>query len=111
MQSQPVAVNVVLGGVLSTGVTLAALLWPGIDTALQVAIVAFGNSLIGVLVWYLSQRVVTPIAAPRLELGTEVTAVNYGQPIALTTPEGNPIGTNAKVAITAENVSLPPLDR
>lgn len=39
--------------VLSTGITLAAVLWPGIDQVMQIAILGFGNALIllGNAVW------------------------------------------------------------
>jgi hypothetical protein len=99
MQSQPVAINVALGGVLSTGVTLAALLWPGLDAAIQVAVIAFGNSLIALLVWYLSQRVVTPTGAPRLEEGTNVTILRNGQPTEEKVKVEGPIGTMAKADV------------
>lgn len=71
-QNEPVTINVALGGVLATGVTLAALLIPGLTVELQVAIVAFGNSLILLGVILLTRRAVTPTANPTLAGGTTV---------------------------------------
>lgn len=79
-QPQPVGVNVLLGTVISTGVTLAALVWPGLTVALQVAIVGFANSVVALGVWYLTQRQVTPTSSPRLEVGTSVEALQGGKP-------------------------------
>ena len=95
MSNQPVAFNVALGGVVSTGVTLAALLWPSITVELQIAIVAFANSLIVVIVWYLTQRQVTPINNAQLVSGTPVGIIDEaGKPtgdsvIVQTSPPGS----------------------
>jgi hypothetical protein len=51
--SEPVALSVAIGGVLSTGVALAAVFLPGLDPTTQGLIIAFGNSLIlaGSVIW------------------------------------------------------------
>jgi hypothetical protein len=76
MTQEPVAINVALGGVLSTGVALAALLIPGLSTEIQVATVAFGNAVILLGVVLLTRAQVTPVAAPTLPAGTEVKIQN-----------------------------------
>jgi hypothetical protein len=68
---QPATLPVALGGVLSTGVALAAILFM-LDPALQTAIIAFGNSIIFLsMVTFLNQRT-TSSSAPVVEAGTEV---------------------------------------
>jgi hypothetical protein len=76
---QPVAINVAIGGVLATGVSLAALLWPGITPELQVAIIAFGNAVILAATAIVTWHQVTPTSDPVLPAGTTVT-----------TPQGQP---------------------
>jgi hypothetical protein len=46
MNSEPVALSVAIGGVLSTGVALLAVFLPGLTPETQGLIIAFGNSLI-----------------------------------------------------------------
>lgn len=76
---QPVAINVALGTLATTGVALAAyvLSW---TPELAVLVIAFANAVIGVVVWWLTQRQVTPIANPALEQGTSVAVLQDGQP-------------------------------
>ena len=76
MTNQPVAINVALGTVVSTGVTLAALLIPGMTPELQVAIVAFANSVIFVAVIIITKAQVTPVANPALPQGSVVKVLN-----------------------------------
>src|SRR5574338_1216529 len=72
--SQPVAFNVALGGLLSTGIALAAVLWPErLSPEIQAAIIAFGNAVLLTIFTFLAQRQVTPIATPTLPAGTTVT--------------------------------------
>jgi hypothetical protein len=84
VNTEPVAINVALGGVLSTGVALAALLIPGLSTEIQVALVAFGNAVILLGVVLLTRSQVTPVAAPTLPAGTEV-RIQDSEPPATTT--------------------------
>jgi hypothetical protein len=53
MSSEPVALSVAIGGVLSTGVALLAVFLPGLTPETQALIIAFGNSLIltGSVLW------------------------------------------------------------
>lgn len=44
--TEPVALSVAIGGVLSTGVALAAVFIPNLDPATQGLIIAFGNAVI-----------------------------------------------------------------
>lgn len=78
MTREPVTINVAIGGLISTGVALAALLWPGLTSALQAAIIAFGNSLVLVVVIIITRMQVTPVSAPQLEAGTEVGVLRGG---------------------------------
>jgi len=79
-QTQPVALSVAVGGLLSTGVALLAVLWPQrLTPEVQTAIIAFGNAVILTGSIYFARKGSTPIAAPVLTVGTPVT-----------TPEGAP---------------------
>jgi hypothetical protein len=84
--TQPVAVSVAVATVLMTGVTLAAILIPELaaNQALQVAIIAFGNALIGLAAAVWARARVTPLAAPKLEPGT--TGTIYGTEDTFTVP-------------------------
>jgi hypothetical protein len=70
---QPVLISSAIGGVLSTGVALAAVLWPDrLEPILQAAIIAFGNSVIltaGAIYAFLKS---TPVANPTLPPGSVV---------------------------------------
>lgn len=98
--TQPVALNVAIGGVLATGVALGALLWPDrLDPATQAAIIAFGNSVILVGVILLTQHQVTPIHNATLAAnttvkveGTEDSVVIKASPPGPTGIEGGPDG-------------------
>lgn len=73
--TQPITISVALGGLLTTGVALVAVLVPDLTQATQIAIIAFGNAVIltGSVIW--AQARSTPTAAPVLEAGTRVTVV------------------------------------
>lgn len=97
---QPVSLAGAITGVLVTGVALAAIYIPGLDTAAQTAIIAFGNAviLLGAIVW--TRRRVTPTENARLNAGTPVQVLDpaTGQPtgdkvIVEPTPPG-PIGVD-----------------
>lgn len=84
---QPVNVNIAIGGLLSTGVALLAILWPErLSPELQAAIIAFGNTLILTVAAIIASRAVTPVAAPQLPEGTKVTVETaVGEPNRVTT--------------------------
>lgn len=81
MNSEPVSVTGAVGLVLSTGLTLAALLVPDLTPQVQAAILGFGNALIWLGAVLYARARVTSIAAPTLNQGTTVTVL---------TPEGQP---------------------
>ena len=58
--------------VLSSGVALLALLVPNMTEALQIATIAFGNSLIGLGAILILERNTTSVVAPVLPVGTVV---------------------------------------
>lgn len=73
LQNQPIAISAAIGGVLTTGVALVAVLWPDrLPQVVQVAIIAFGNSVIltagAIYAWLKS----TPVANPTLPIGSIV---------------------------------------
>jgi hypothetical protein len=92
-ETEPVSLSVAVGGLLSTGVALVAVLWPQrLTPEIQVAIIAFGNAVILTASIYFARKGSTPIAAPVLTEGT-----------AVTTPEGeaaqvviNPVPADAE---------------
>jgi hypothetical protein len=95
-QPQPVAISVAIGGILTTGVALAAILFQ-LDPILQAAIIAFGNSIIltGSIIY--AQRRVTPLSAPRLTSGTEVSVIDAqskatGDKVVIAPSPPGPIG-------------------
>lgn len=93
MNNQPVALNVAIGTVVSTGVTLAALLWPDrLPAEVQVAIVAFANSVIFVLVIILTKSQVTPLANPTLPQGTSVNVQNSEDKVIIEKSPPGPVG-------------------
>lgn len=79
--SEPVSITGAVGLVLSTGLTLAALLIPDLTVEIQGAILGFGNALIWLGAIVYARARVTSLAAPTLDAGTKVT---------VTTPEGEP---------------------
>lgn len=74
-----------LGGVLSTGVTALALLGPWqLEPPAQLAIIAFGNAIIFTLTTLQGETEVTPLADPRLPIGSTYKATNAeGEPIVV----------------------------
>lgn len=77
----PIRFWTALGGVLSTGVALLALLGPwSLTPEAQAAIIAFGNAVILTLTTLAGEGDVTPLADPRLVVGTTYKAI---------TPEGD----------------------
>lgn len=81
MNSEPVGITGAIGLVLSTGLTLAALLVPNLTPEVQAAILGFGNALIWLGAVLYARARVTSIAQPTLAQGTTVTVL---------TPEGQP---------------------
>jgi len=79
--SEPVSVTGAIGLVLSTGLTMAALLLPGLTPELQGAILGFGNALIWLGAILFARARVTSLASPTLPEGTQLTVL---------TPEGTP---------------------
>lgn len=75
VNNSQVTLAAAIGGVLSTGVALAAIFIPGLTEAAQVALVAFGNSVIltGALIYQLRHS--TSNTTPTLGSGTEVKVV------------------------------------
>lgn len=71
---EPVTIWVAIGGILSTGVALLAVFFPGITPEMQAAVIAFGNAVILTVSILLARSQSTPTAAPVLPLGTAVTA-------------------------------------
>ena len=59
-----------IGVLLATGVALLAVYLPGLTQDKQIAIIAFGNALIGVLITVTSEQNTTPLADPRLPAGS-----------------------------------------
>jgi hypothetical protein len=93
MNNQPVAINVAIGGVISTGVALAALLWPDrLSPEMQVAIIAFANSVIVVAVILLTKSQVTPIADPTLKSGTSVKVEGTTDSVVIAATPPGPTG-------------------
>lgn len=59
-----------LGVVLSTGVALVAVFYPGLEQAAQIAIIAFGNAILATVITLVSEGSTTPLADPRLSAGS-----------------------------------------
>lgn len=76
--SEPVSITGAVGLVLSTGLTLAALLIPDLTVEIQGAILGFGNALIwlGAIVYARSR--VTSLASPTLAKGSVVEVTTPG---------------------------------
>lgn len=73
MNTQPVALNVAIAGLVSSLVTLAAIFWPDrLTPETQAAIVAVANSAIVVITILVTMRQVTPVANPTLPSGSVV---------------------------------------
>lgn len=85
-ETEPVSFTGAIGLVLSTGLTLAAVLWPQrLTPEVQAAILGFGNALIWLGAIYFGRKGSTPIAAPVLTAGTPVTTPTGDK--ALVTPQ------------------------
>lgn len=71
--NQPVAVSVAIGGVVTTGIALAAVFWPDrLTPETQGLIIAFANAVIlaAVSIWAASRS--TPVSNPTLPTGSVV---------------------------------------
>lgn len=91
--SEPVAISVAIGGVLSTGVALLAVFLPGLTPETQGLVIAFGNAVIlaGSVIWA-RRQVFTKATTQAIANGATYlpagTPVDIGQPPA--GPEGPP---------------------
>lgn len=73
--SEPVAISVAAGAVVSTLVAFVAVLWPDRMTpAIAAAVIALANAAIALIVAVVARSRVTPVASPNLPLGTIVDA-------------------------------------
>lgn len=81
MQNWPVSVAAAIGAVLSSGVALIAIFVPGLTDVAQVAIIAFGNSVVALGVLLVQLMNSTSNTDPVLPEGTAVKVV---------TPAGSP---------------------
>ncbi len=82
MNSEPVTITGAIGLVLSTGLTMLALVLPNALTPdMQIAIIAFGNAVIWLGAILYARAHVTSVASPTLPQGSSVTVL---------TPEGQP---------------------
>jgi hypothetical protein len=85
MNSEPVGITGAVGLVLSTGLTMVALIVP-MDPQLQGAILGFGNALIWLGAVIYARAHVTSTASPTLNSGSVVTVITPdGQPNKTTT--------------------------
>jgi len=100
-QNQPVALNVAIGGVLTTGVALTALLVPDLTVELQIATVAFGNALILLGVVVLTQRQVTPIHNATLAAGTPVKVQGTEDTVIVEATPPGPVGIEGDIGSVA----------
>ena len=75
VNNNPAVIGGLIGTVLSSGVALIAIFVPGLTPEAQGAIIVFGNSVIALLVALYVIARSTPISAPKLEAGTEVTVI------------------------------------
>jgi ABC-type uncharacterized transport system permease subunit len=73
MNNVPVTIAAALGGLLSTGVALVAIIVPGLTQEAQLAIIAFGNAVIGTVVLIVQLLNSTSNTAPVVVPGTDVT--------------------------------------
>lgn len=96
MNREPVTVSVAVGGVLTTGVALAAVLWPHrLDPALQAAIIAFGNAVILALATLFARARSTPVASPRLPEGSAVRVEGTDDTVIVKPTPPGPVGVDA----------------
>lgn len=97
--SQPVAVSAAIGGLLSTGVALAAVLWPDrLAPVVQAAIIAFGNSLILTAGAIYAMRGSTPVHNPTLPANTEVKVQGTTDSVVIQPSPPGPVGVEGGVA-------------
>jgi hypothetical protein len=90
---QPVAVSVAIGGLVTTGIALAAVLWPDrLTPELQAVIIAFGNAVIltGASIWAASRS--TPVANPTLKAGTSVNVQDSSDSVIIAPSPPGPQG-------------------
>jgi hypothetical protein len=91
--NQPVAISVAIGGVLSTGVALAAVLWPDrLDPVVQALIIAFGNSVILAAGAIYATARSTPVANPTLPSGTSVNVQGSSDSVVIAPSPPGPTG-------------------
>jgi len=75
-QNEPITIAGALTIVLTTGIAFVAILWPGgLDAAIQIAAIAFGNALIGLGAIIYARARSTPNSAPVVQEGTKITVV------------------------------------
>jgi hypothetical protein len=81
VNNEPISLSVAIGGLLTTGVAVVALFVPNLTPETQLVIVAFGNAAILTGSVLYARAKSTPLSAPVLPQGTEVTVVTpAGQP-------------------------------
>jgi hypothetical protein len=88
---QPVVTHALIAAVLTSGVALAAYLWPAVITAeATLLITAFGNSVIILgIALFATKNQVTPVSDPVLPEGTPVkTTTEATTPDATVTSDG-----------------------
>ena len=90
---QPASIPVAAALVLSTGVALAAVFIPSLDETAQIAIIAFGNAVIGLgtAVW-LNQRT-TSNTSPVLPANTTVAVEGTSDTVVVQPTPPGPTGT------------------
>lgn len=96
LTNQPVAISAAIGGVISTGIALAAVLWPDrLTPELQAVIIAFANSVIvaGMSIWAASR--VTPVANPTLPSGTSVNVQGTEDKVVIAPTPPGPTGVDS----------------
>jgi len=76
--NEPIGLSTALGGLLTTGVALVAIIVPGLTQEAQIAIIAFGNAVILTGVVLYGRANSTPTANPSLPEGTRVEVVTPG---------------------------------
>ena len=92
--NQPVPIAVAVATVLSTGVALFAVLWPDrLTIEAQAAIIAFGNSLIGLGVAVWLNRQTTAVNNPVLPAGSSVKVQGTEDRVNIQPTPPGPTGT------------------
>lgn len=89
---QPASIPVSAAAVLSTGVALAAVFVPDLTQAAQIAIIAFGNAVIGLGTAIWLNRNTTSNTAPVLKSGTEVAVQGTSDSVVIQPTPPGPVG-------------------